>query len=60
VALWCIVQQNTEGSVVGADWPDPACLIPAPGARAKAKALNAKKKKNIGTSQLQDEFELVD
>ncbi|KAN0068510.1 hypothetical protein V8E54_013234 [Elaphomyces granulatus] len=33
-------------------------LIPAPGARAKARALNAKKKKNIEVSQLEDEFEL--
>jgi len=35
-------------------------LIPAPGARAKARALNAKKKKNIEVSQLEDEFELIE
>jgi len=34
-------------------------LIPAPGARAKARALNAKKK-NIEVSQLEDEFELIE
>ena len=34
-------------------------LIPAPGARAKTRALNAKKRKNIETSQLKNEFELV-
>ena len=35
-------------------------LIPAPGAKAKARALNAKKKRNTETSQLKDEFELVE
>jgi len=35
-------------------------LIPAPGARAKARALNAKKKENIEVSQLEDEFELIE
>jgi hypothetical protein len=34
-------------------------LIPAPGAKAKTRALNAKKRKNIETSQLKNEFELV-
>jgi hypothetical protein len=33
-------------------------LIPAPGARAKTRALNTKKK-NIQTSQLKAEFELI-
>jgi hypothetical protein len=41
-------------------WQIDHGLIPAPGARAKARTLNAKKKKNIETSQLQDEFVLVD
>jgi hypothetical protein len=34
-------------------------LIPTPGAKAKARTLNAKKKRNMETSQLKDEFELV-
>ena len=33
-------------------------IIPAPGARGKTSALNAKKKKNTETSQLRNEFEL--
>jgi hypothetical protein len=35
-------------------------LISAPGARAKTRALNAKKRKNIETSQLKNEFGLVE
>ena len=37
-------------------------LIPAPGARAKAKAraLNAKKKQNTKESQLDHEFKLIE
>ena len=34
-------------------------LIPAPGARAKARARNAKKKRNTIVSQLDDVFKLV-
>jgi hypothetical protein len=34
-------------------------LIPAPGARAKTRALNEKKKRNLETSQIKNEFELV-
>lgn len=41
-------------------WQIDHGLIPAPDARGRARALNAKKKKNIETSQLQDEFELAD
>ena len=39
-------------------WQIENGLIPDPGARARAKALNAKKKKNIQTSQLENEFRL--
>jgi hypothetical protein len=35
-------------------------LIPAPGAMARARALNAKKKKNAEVSQLDNEFKLVE
>jgi hypothetical protein len=35
-------------------------LIPAPGARAKVRALNAKKKKNTKESQLDPEFKLIE
>jgi hypothetical protein len=41
-------------------WQIEHGVIPAPGARAQVRALNAKKKRNIGTSQLKDEFELVE
>src|ERR1700722_17306103 len=41
-------------------WQIDHGLIPAPGAKGKARALNAKKKKSIETSQLKDEFELVE
>jgi hypothetical protein len=34
-------------------------LIPAPSAKAKSWALNAKKKRNAETSQLKEEFELI-
>jgi hypothetical protein len=34
-------------------------LIPAPGARVKTRALNAKKKWNLEISQIKNEFELV-
>jgi hypothetical protein len=35
-------------------------LIPAPGAKAKSRELNAKKKRNVETSQLKEEFDLVE
>jgi hypothetical protein len=35
-------------------------LIPAPSAKARARALNAKKKKNAEVSQLDNEFKLVE
>jgi hypothetical protein len=35
-------------------------LIPAPGARAKVRALNAKKKQNTKESQLDHEFKLIE
>jgi hypothetical protein len=41
-------------------WQIDQGLIPAPGARARARALNAKKKKNTETSQLRDEFDLIE
>jgi hypothetical protein len=37
-------------------WQIEHGLIPAPGAKGKARALNAKKKKNVETSQLENEF----
>ena len=40
-------------------WQIDNGLIPAPGTKAKARALNAKKKRNTETSQLIDHFELV-
>ena len=39
-------------------WQIENGLIPAPGARSKARALNAKKKRNVHTSQLENEFRL--
>jgi hypothetical protein len=39
-------------------WQIEHGLIPAPGAKGKARALNAKKKKNAETSQLENEFRL--
>jgi hypothetical protein len=41
-------------------WQIEHGIIPAPGARAQVRALNAKKKRNVETSQLEDEFELVE
>jgi hypothetical protein len=35
-------------------------LIPAPGARAKARVLNTKKKSNTETLQLENEFKLLE
>jgi hypothetical protein len=35
-------------------------LIPAPGAKAKVRALNAKKKQNTKESQLDHEFKLIE
>ena len=35
-------------------------LIPAPGAKARARALNAKKKQNTKVSQLEHEFMLIE
>ena len=40
-------------------WQIDNGLIPALGTKAKARALNAKKKRNTETSQLIDHFELV-
>ena len=40
-------------------WQIDNGLIPAPGTKAKARALNAKKKRNTETSQWIDHFELV-
>jgi hypothetical protein len=41
-------------------WQIDHGLIPAPSARANARALNAKKRRQIQTSQLVDEFELLE
>jgi hypothetical protein len=35
-------------------------IIPAPGAKARARALNAKKKQNTKVSQLEHEFMLIE
>jgi hypothetical protein len=42
------------------NWQVEHGLIPAPGAKARVRALNAKKKENTKTSQLDPEFELVE
>jgi hypothetical protein len=42
------------------NWKVEHGLIPAPGAKARIGALNAKKKENTKTSQLDPEFELVE
>ena len=35
-------------------------LIPAPGVKARARALNAKKEQNMKVSQLENEFMLIE
>ena len=41
-------------------WQIDYSLIPEPGARAKARDLNAKKRRQTQTSQLVDEFDLLE
>jgi hypothetical protein len=41
-------------------WQIEHGFIPAPGARAQARALDAKKKKNTKESQLDHEFKLIE
>jgi len=52
--------KKSSGADESQQWQIDHGLIPAPGAKGKAKALNAKKKKNIEPSQLNDEFELLE
>jgi hypothetical protein len=53
------VKRSTK-AVESQQWQIEHGLIPAPGARAKARALNAKKKKNTKESQLDQEFRLIE
>ena len=47
-------------TVESQQWQIEKGLIPAPGARAKVRALNAKKKQNTKASQLEHEFKLIE
>jgi len=53
------VKRSTR-AVESQNWQVKHGLIPAPGARARVRALNAKKKENTKTSQLDPEFELIE
>jgi len=53
------VKRSTR-TVESQNWQVEHGLIPAPGAKARVRALNAKKKENTKTSQLDPEFELVE
>lgn len=52
--------KKASRTVQSQQWQIDHGLIPAPGAKGKARALNAKKRRNIETSQLKNEFELVE
>jgi hypothetical protein len=47
-------------TVESQNWQIEHGIIPALGAKAKARALNAKKKRNTETSQLDTEFKLIE
>ena len=47
-------------NVQSQQWQIEHGIIPAPGAKAKARALNAKKKQNTKESQLDHEFKLIE
>jgi hypothetical protein len=53
-----LVKQSTR-AVQSQQWQIEHGLIPAPSARAQARALNAKKKENTKESQLDHEFKLI-
>jgi hypothetical protein len=53
------VKRSTR-TVESQNWQVEHGLIPAPSAKARVRALNAKKKENTKTSQLDPEFELVE
>jgi hypothetical protein len=53
------VKRSTR-AVESQQWQIEHGLIPAPGARTQARALNAKKKKNTKESQLDHEFKLIE
>jgi hypothetical protein len=53
------VKRSTR-AVESQNWQVEHGLIPALGARARVRALNAKKKENTKTSQLDLEFELIE
>ena len=53
------VKRSTR-AVESQQWQIEHGLIPAPGARAQARALNAKKKENTKESQLNHEFKLIE
>ena len=53
------VKRSTR-AVESQNWQIEHGIIPAPGAKAKARALNAKKKRNTETSQLDTEFKLIE
>ena len=52
------VRRSTR-AIESQQWQVEHGLIPAPGAKAKARALNKKKKENSKTSQLDHEFRLI-
>jgi hypothetical protein len=53
------VKRSTR-TIESQNWQVEHGLIPAPGAKARDRALNAKKKENTKTSQLDPEFEFVE
>jgi hypothetical protein len=53
------VKKPTQ-AVESQQWQINHGLIPAPGAKGKVRALNAKKRKNAETSQFENEFELLE
>lgn len=53
------VKRSTR-AVESQNWQIEHGIIPAPGAKAKARALNAKKKGNTETSQLDAKFKLIE
>jgi hypothetical protein len=52
--------KKASRTVESQQWQIDHGLIPVPSARAKARALNAKKKKNTKASQLEHEYKLVE
>jgi hypothetical protein len=52
--------KKASRTVESQQWQIDHGLIPVPGARAKARAINAKKNKNTKASQLEHEYKLVE